>query len=211
MLLTLCLISMKANLKKMQDCNYFFIDFNDSFSMNIVSELFDLGIHCEYFNCEEIFKIQEKLDANKRNYIILGPGPGSPGEYGMTKKFIQKYYDKTNIRFFGICLGHQILMEFLGATLSPRRMPVHGQTREIHLPHWPEFKNYQGSRCLTVQEYNSLCVNSNANLHKIEFVEIDSEVIMARSQNFISYQFHPESVGTSRPKLFFEFLLQEFS
>ena len=204
---------MKINLKKMRDYKYIFIDFNDSFSMNIVETLFKLGITCEVINIEKL----KLTDSYQNNTIfILGPGPGHPDEYDSIYSLLDRYFGNTDFFFVGVCLGHQILLHYLGYQIKRRLVPRHGERRKITLPEWKELEHFHlvnGNEEVFVQEYNSLVVYSRDipfNIDECLFID-QGEVLMAKSSNFISYQFHPESIGTTRGADFFRFLKDDLS
>jgi len=71
-------------------------------------------------------------------------------------------------------------------------------------------KDLQLPSSITVQRYNSLCVLNEAQnqvlLEKndIEFSKTNEDIFLFYKENLISYQFHPESIGTNFPKVFFK-------
>ena len=52
-----------------------FIDFDDSFTYNLVQELEEVGISCDVVHWKDI----ESLPSDK--ILVLGPGPGHPDDY----------------------------------------------------------------------------------------------------------------------------------
>jgi len=86
----------------------------------------------------------------------------------------------------GICLGHQMLGLIDKKMVSKAQEQIHGQTIFI------EFDGQERA----VQRYNSLAV-----------YEDGTEVSIRRFERGISYQFHPESVGTDSNSLYFRELL----
>ena len=193
----------------MQDFEVILVDFDDSFTMNIAEYLFRHYISYEIIHYSDLTKYKVN-DINQKKIIILGPGPGAPNEYVDAKAFVQHFLMKKNTFFLGICLGHQIILNCLGSKLVRRIKPSHGNSRSILLPNWPEFFSHSSnlSKSIEVQEYNSLVVNKKS----IKFTEgvdyhwHDDELMMARGRGFLSYQFHPESIGTSGNDIFFNVL-----
>jgi anthranilate/para-aminobenzoate synthase component II len=164
------------------------IDFEDSFTYNIANILF----HYE----KEIIVVSHKiffsklckslLSSDKRHAVILGPGPGHPDQYKDYYQDIKKNLLAKNIYTMGICLGHQILGKISGHQVERLLDPVHGQAVECE---------FEGRKIL-VQKYNSLGVFVNKELKDV-----------LKYPRGISYQFHPESIGTSENELFFKELL----
>ena len=76
----------------------FFVDFEDSFTFNVISELKKMNINPKVVSVHD-WK-QEILEHPSINTLsILGPGPGHPDEYKM-KEVIQKIiYDKEHTLF----------------------------------------------------------------------------------------------------------------
>ena len=83
---------MKPNLKEMQDYKIQIIDFNDSFTQNIRSELHIHGLSSDVVNCN---MLDSDFLTNDRGVIILGPGPGHPDDYQvLTHKFLDLFLGK---------------------------------------------------------------------------------------------------------------------
>lgn len=194
-------------------------DFEDSFTYNIFSEL------SEIFNQETIQVIQKEsilshlqtlANHKEPTVVVLGPGPGHPDQYIYLHKAVERLLVKENIFIFGICLGHQILCQMFGARVDLCKKPIHGQSISYKLDN-DLAKSIGVSKNIVVQRYNSLAVFINNEFlevlksKKVEFYEQDHEVLILKSNSLLSYQFHPESIGTTCPKSFFkpisEFLL----
>lgn len=164
------------------------VDFEDSFTFNIANILFAFEKKILVISHVEFFKsyLKNLKLENRRIAIILGPGPGHPDEYQKYYEDIKKIVLNKNIYCMGICLGHQIMARVEGCEVSLSAKQMHGQTIEV---------DFRGSKKI-VQRYNSLSVlDRGLELNIIEY------------QNGISYQFHPESVGTLQNDIFFENLL----
>lgn len=61
--------------------------------------------------------------------IILSPGPGAPKDAGLLMKVIEEVYAFKPV--LGVCLGHQAIGEFFGATLQKATVPMHGKVDYI--------------------------------------------------------------------------------
>jgi anthranilate/para-aminobenzoate synthase component II len=164
------------------------IDFEDSFTYNIANILFRYEKKIIVVSHKLFFSklSKELLSSDRRHAVILGPGPGHPDQYKDYYQDIKNILLAANIYTMGICLGHQILGTILGHQVKHLSDPVHGQAIECE---------FDGRKIL-VQKYNSLGVFVNKELKDI-----------IRYPNGVSYQFHPESIGTSENELFFKELL----
>ena len=176
------------------------IDFDDSFTWNIASVLKQLELESQIINWREFHKLESIEDLRA---VILGPGPSHPRAYSDCFTKISELLDH-GVFILGICLGHQILCLIHDFQLTHCHRPIHGQAVEITLPCWTEFQNHINSIQL-VQRYNSLGVLPDQNSLVTQFI-LEDEVLMAKGEGWISYQFHPESVGTSCPEIFFKVL-----
>lgn len=190
----------------------FLFDFEDSFTFNIASELVQMNLSVFVVPLDEaklyLSKINDYcIDNNEKKVIILGPGPGHPDDYKSLYSQIRKVMALDNCFLLGICMGHQILWSILGAVVRKKEMPVHGQSVEVITPSWSiVFDEVFHNKKTSVQVYNSLCILEDSfNLVKSDTVFINRELMFGYNKryNFLSYQFHPESVGTSYPYLFF--------
>ena len=103
----------------------------------------------------------------------------------------------STIPILGVCLGHQGIGEFFGATLLKNKIPVHGKTSKIYHTKHALFKGLPTE--FEVMRYHSLVLQ--------DFENTDLEVIASTFQNDVmaiahkylpihGVQFHPESILT---------------
>ncbi|MCO4795064.1 MAG: hypothetical protein KC493_15210 [Bacteriovoracaceae bacterium] len=184
------------------------VDFNDSFTFNILSTIrkSDKKIRIDVVHWHK----SKDLIIKDRTLVILGPGPGHPNEYESINPFIKSCLENPQIFLMGICLGHQLIWKYKGFKISNSNNLVHGQHEEICLPSWdPIFERTNHNRRVLVQRYNSLAViSSKKSVPEHKTMVKRGEVVMGMFKNGVSYQFHPESVGTSCPNLFFNSALK---
>lgn len=174
-----------------------FIDFDDSFSFNIIQEIHELGFEVRVLHWMD-FETQPLEDL-----LILGPGPGHPDDYQRIFPQIQDWI-KSNKALFGVCLGHQIYWRLLGESVVRSREPMHGQSVELNLdPEWQRYLSLPEK--IKVQRYNSLSVPAQAALRNPQVLNyvFQDEILISRSEKILTYQFHPESMGTSFRRSFF--------
>lgn len=171
-----------------------FIDFEDSFSFNVVQELEEVGLIVEVIKWDK-FNLDHKADL-----LVLGPGPGHPDEYQNIFPLIENWLALGG-KIFAICLGHQILWRMRGENVERSLHPLHGQKIKLKINQdWQKWLNLPSN--VSVQRYNSLAVKAK-NYPGIENHLEDGEIMISRGSNVISYQFHPESVGTNCRDSFF--------
>lgn len=173
-----------------------FIDFEDSFSYNVVQELTELG-----FNVQ-VIPWHDFEENPVEGMLALGPGPGHPDDYQKIFPLIRNWLNEKK-PFFGLCLGHQIFWRLQNEEVVRSKMPLHGQKVELHLtPEWREWLNIRER--VFVQRYNSLAVMAQASIRNpfIQNFIQDDEILISRTPHVLTYQFHPESIGTSFRKEF---------
>lgn len=184
--------------------NPILIDFEDSFTLNIASELFRQGVEVDVVNYKRFFDSKSFSNPSQLK-VILGPGPGHPAEYlnfpGL-ENFLTKLLQNNTNRIIGICLGHQILGILSGMQIEESNEKYHGVTVGYFVENNnPCFPNKLHQLEIYVQRYNSLALkvkDRSKLLNSGLFFDVDrnNEVVCIKSEHFLSYQFHPESIGT---------------
>ena len=177
------------------------VDFEDSFTFNVVQELTEIGLRVKVIPWTEFKSVSE------HELLVLGPGPGHPDEYQQIFDVIRDWQAASK-KIFGICLGHQILWRLKGFQVVQSAFPLHGQKILLNLSEdWQEWLNLPAE--IWVQRYNSLAVLDGEAEVGVEKLVERGEIVMSRSSSFISYQFHPESVGTKCRESFFRPILTD--
>lgn len=178
------------------------IDFDDSFTFNLAELCESWGIEHQVLPYDEIS--ESRVKQIKPHTIIWGPGPGHPDEYQKASNII-KQIQNSNIYQIGICLGHQLLMKSLGFEIVASKDKKHGTNGNFLVPEWIEFDPEYFNKNLEVQYYSSLAVLYDERLEKTEYMLTleDGLITSGKGANLLSFQFHPESVGTSCPEAFF--------
>lgn len=180
-----------------------FIDFDDSFSWNVIQELETVGFEVSVVHWMDLETIDTDL-------LVAGPGPGHPDDYQRIFSLINDWLELKK-PFFGLCLGHQIFWRLKGENVYRSKEPLHGQRVSLNLsPEWQEWLKLPGT--VKVQRYNSLSVMDEVSSRNPEVDNVikDGEVMISRGEKVLTYQFHPESVGTSFRQAFFRPLLGFF-
>ena len=116
----------KEKTKMKKRLRIFMVDNYDSFTFNLVD-------YFRRFNCEVIV-YRNRLDVDiigdmEPDLIVLSPGPSIPANAGNLLEVIERYHRRYPI--FGICLGHQALIEFFGGELGLLAYPCHGKQSPI--------------------------------------------------------------------------------
>ncbi|SEH73825.1 MULTISPECIES: aminodeoxychorismate/anthranilate synthase component II [unclassified Leifsonia] len=136
--------------------------------------------------------------------IVLGPGPGTPAASGHIE-ILEAH--SQHIPVLGICLGHQAIAEFFGATVRPAEHLMHGKTSLVDHDGHGVFRGLP--RPATVTRYHSLVVDE-ATIPECLVVTArssDDNYVMGlrhKDRRIEAVQFHPESIGTQVGHRYFE-------
>lgn len=103
------------------------IDNYDSFTYNVAAALRSLGVDPEVIRNDQI--TVDEVEAMNPDGIIISPGPGIPSEAGIVPELIARMA-VAGTPVLGVCLGHQAIGEFSGASLINLPKVYHG----IHTP-----------------------------------------------------------------------------
>jgi anthranilate synthase component II len=181
-----------------------FIDNFDSFSFNLVDELARRGAKLEVWRndiaADEALERAAKLPGPR--LLVLSPGPGAPADAGCCVELVQR----ATLPVFGICLGHQAIVEAYGGRVGFAGEVVHGKAARITHDDSALFAGLPSP--MLAARYHSL-----AALELPEALAVTArcdDIVMAvahRSAPVIGVQFHPESILTPHGGLLMDNLL----
>lgn len=172
-----------------------FIDNKDSFSFNIVQCLERIsGDKVEVCRSEECsIKDIEEL---KPNFLVVGPGPGTPMEAGISIEAIKYFAGKIPV--LGICLGHQAIGAAFGAKIVNAKFVKHGIVEEMDTDGRGLFR-ITGKK-VKCTRYNSLVVDESTLSPDFEVSAraTDGDIMGIRHKTLAveGVQFHPESIAS---------------
>lgn len=185
-----------------------FVDNFDSFTFSLVDEFSRRGCEIEVWrNTAGAAHILERAESGSGSkLIVLSPGPGRPSQAGCCVELIRLAAGRVPV--FGVCLGHQALLEAFGAVVEPAETILHGRSSSVE---------HRGDRLFagipspfTVGRYHSLA--GHALPDDIEAVAWTGSILMAaRHRRFplLGVQFHPESILTPQGGRLIENVLRE--
>jgi anthranilate synthase component 2 len=175
--------------------NVLFIDNFDSFTFNLVDELRRRGARVEVWRNDlaEEEALRRALALEEPRLIVLSPGPGTPAAAGCCVGLVRRAAGRVPL--FGVCLGHQAIVEAFGGTVGPAGEVVHGKASRIRhdgvglcagLPLTFRAGRYHSLAALQVPD-------------ELQVTARSGEVVMAvehRRHRIAGVQFHPESILT---------------
>lgn len=175
----------------------YMLDNFDSFTYNLVDEFKQLGFEVViYRNNVDADYIVEQIDRETQPVVVvLSPGPGDPQSAGCLLALIDKC--KGKYPMFGICLGHQAIVESYGGKIGLAPETVHGKISAIKHNEHVIFDNIPSN--MNVARYHSLqAVEMPDNLDVIACFDQIPMAIINEQDKALGLQFHPESILTTR-------------
>ena len=175
--------------------NVLFIDNFDSFSFNLVDEFRKRGCAVSVWRNDitAARAIGLALELPVPVLVVISPGPGSPAQAGCCIDLIRQGAGKLPI--FGVCLGHQAMVEAFGGVVGQAGEIVHGKSAVVvhdgsaifrGIPNPFKAARYHSLAARTIPECLKVTANAGGVVMAVEH----------RSMPVIGVQFHPESILT---------------
>jgi anthranilate synthase/aminodeoxychorismate synthase-like glutamine amidotransferase len=172
-----------------------FIDNFDSFSFNLVDEFRRRGCNIDIRrNDITAARALELIMAMPGpRMIVISPGPSTPAAAGCCIELIRLAAGKIPV--FGVCLGHQAIVEAFGGVVGRAGELVHGASSPVE---HDQRGIFAGIPCpMTAARYHSLATSSLPPQLRVSARYHD--LVMAvehTSVPIVGVQFHPESILT---------------
>lgn len=163
---------------------------HDSFTYNLVDLIRRLHVKFHVVDVEQL-----DLDkVEKFSHILISPGPDVPSAYPQLFALLEQYH-RTKV-ILGVCLGHQTLCHFFGASLYNLTDVRHGYARQLNVRSTsPLFLRLPAT--FRIGLYHSWAVSKTDFPTELEITATcEDEIIMAfqhRTLPIYGVQFHPES------------------
>ncbi len=171
------------------------IDNYDSFSYNLFQLVGSMDPDIRVIR-NDAMDIPE-IESLAPDRIILSPGPGRPADAGICREAVLSFAGKIPI--LGVCLGHQVICETYGATVTYAKQLMHGKQSDAVLDlTCPLFTDLPDT--IPVGRYHSLAADPATipdALH-VTAVTKEQEIMAVQHTRFplFGVQFHPESILT---------------
>ncbi len=175
------------------------LDNYDSFTYNLVQYFGELGADLEVVRNDQI--TLDEIAARRPQAIVLGPGPGTPADAGITIPVIKRF--GAEIPMLGVCLGHQAIGEAYGGEVirAPRGV-MHGKTSRIAHDGTGLFEGIESP--VEVMRYHSLVIRHESVPADLVVTAtatdnpLEIHGVKHRTHPVLGVQFHPESIGTTQ-------------
>ncbi len=183
------------------------IDNYDSFTYNLVQAFLVCGAAVDVRRNDEI--TAEAALALEPTHLCISPGPGTPRDAGVSIAMIRAFAGRVPV--FGVCLGHQSIVEAFGGEVVRAGRLMHGKTSTIE---HDGRELYAGlPQDCEVGRYHSLIARPGSLPAELVVTSTtpEGEIMGVRHRELMveGVQFHPESVLTPQgPVLMANFLRQ---
>ena len=171
-----------------------FIDNFDSFTYNLVDDFCKRNCIAKVYRADTPLENLKKVAQDfKPDLLVISPGPGNPSSAGVTLEAIG--YFKDHLPIFGVCLGHQAIVEYFGGIVSHAPIVCHGKASKVIHNGKGIFEGVENP--LQAGRYHSLCA-----VKVPDCLEVTAEyenIVMAiehKQKPIFGVQFHPESILT---------------
>jgi len=171
------------------------IDNYDSFTYNLYQQIG--AIYHDIKVCRNDMISLEAIERLSPEAIVISPGPGYPGDAGISVEAIKHFAGKIPI--LGVCLGHQAIAEAFGGEIVRAQKPMHGKSSVISInSKAPLFKGMPEK--IKVGRYHSLTIEKSSLPDDLEIIAEDEngQIMAVRHKEYpiCGVQFHPESILT---------------
>jgi anthranilate synthase component 2 len=172
-----------------------FLDNFDSFTFNLVDEFARRGATVEVWrnDADAGHVLARARAAAGPALLVLSPGPGTPAAAGCSIELIRRAAGRVPV--FGVCLGHQAIIEAFGGVVASAGVILHGRSAPVEHRGEGIFRGLASP--LVAGRYHSLA--SHALPDDLESLAWTGDIVMAvrhRRHPVLGIQFHPESVLT---------------
>jgi para-aminobenzoate synthetase component 2 len=170
------------------------IDNYDSFTYNLVQAFLILGAEVEVHR-NDVISVEQAL-ALEATHLVISPGPGTPRDAGISMRMVEAFAGRLPI--FGVCLGHQSVVEVFGGKIVRAGRLMHGKVSPVAHDGKGLFSGMP--QAFQAGRYHSLIADPSSMPAMLEVTARTAEGeimgVRHRSLPIEGVQFHPESVLT---------------
>ena len=171
-----------------------FIDNFDSFTYNLVDDFAKRQCRTRVYRADtSLSDLRAVADEFDPDLLVISPGPGNPDTAGVSLAAVDAFQGRLPI--FGVCLGHQVIVQYFGGVISHAPEPMHGKPSRITHNGKGLFQDIENP--LQAGRYHSLAANRLPDC--LEVTGRFEGVVMAvqhKTLPIFGVQFHPESILT---------------
>ena len=171
-----------------------FIDNFDSFTYNLVDDFCKRDCEAKVYRADTgPAALKAIVDALDPDLLVISPGPGTPKTAGVSLAAVDCF--KERLPIFGVCLGHQTIVEYFGGQIGHAAEPMHGKPSRISHNDQGVFAGIENP--LQAGRYHSLVATQVPDCLEV-VAEFEGIVMGVKHKTLPIYgvQFHPESILT---------------
>jgi anthranilate synthase/aminodeoxychorismate synthase-like glutamine amidotransferase len=171
-----------------------FIDNFDSFTYNLVDDFCKRNCLARVYRSDtDLEQLKKLADEFGPDLLVISPGPGTPDTAGVSLSAVDYFKDKLPI--FGVCLGHQVIVQHFGGKIGHAPEPMHGKPSRVTHNQKGIFAGVENP--LQAGRYHSLCALQLPDCLK-QTAEFEGIVMGVEHKHLpiFGVQFHPESILT---------------
>jgi len=181
------------------------VDNYDSFTYNLVQAFLVLGADVLVHRNDAITVAE--AEALAPTHLCISPGPGTPQDAGVSIAMIKAFAGRIPV--FGVCLGHQSIVEALGGEVVRAGRLMHGKVSPVEHDGRGIFAGVP--QPFAAGRYHSLIARPESlpSVLEVSARTAEGEIMGVRHQELAvdGVQFHPESILTpDGPKIMGNFL-----
>ena len=177
---------------------FLLIDNYDSFTFNLVQAFQKTGRYPHVVRNDDP-ELLELAASGKLEMVCISPGPGKPENAGLCLDFLALLPKEVPV--LGVCLGHQVLAHFAGATVDIAPRIMHGKHSNIEHNGEGLFAGIESP--MQVARYHSLIITKNEDnllvpTSSTQTPDGEEEIMSIKyaDRPWVGVQFHPESILT---------------
>ncbi|MEZ6854635.1 anthranilate synthase component II [Halodesulfovibrio aestuarii] len=177
---------------------FLLIDNYDSFTFNLVQAFQKTGRFPHVVRNDDP-ELLELAASGKLEMVCISPGPGKPENAGLCLEFLALLPKEVPV--LGVCLGHQVLAHFAGATVDVAPRIMHG--KHSNIDHTGEGLFEGIASPMQVARYHSLIITKNEDTlivptSSTQTPDGEEEIMSIKyaDRPWVGVQFHPESILT---------------
>lgn len=173
------------------------VDNHDSFVHTLVGYLHELGAATVMVEADQISADAVARLVRDHAGILISPGPGRPADTAASQHLVREALEQ-GVPVLGVCLGHQVIAEALGARVTIAPELFHGVTSPVTHDASMLFSGIPSP--FIANRYHSLSVDPDTIPESLVITaRTDNGIVMGiahRAAPLWGVQFHPESVLT---------------
>ena len=170
------------------------VDNYDSFTYNLVQAFLVLGAEVLVHRNDAITVAE--AEALAPTHLCISPGPGTPRDAGISMRMIEAFAGRIPV--FGVCLGHQSIVEVFGGEVVRAGRLMHGKVSPVQHDGRGLFAGMP--QPFAAGRYHSLIARPESLPAVLEVTArtAEGEIMGVRHRELMveGVQFHPESVLT---------------